>query len=107
MKAIVYRPAKTAMQSGRGKSEAWVLEFDAETARRIDPLMGWTSSGDTRQQLSLSFSSEEAAVAYCRKHGLDYELREPHVPRSKPKSYADNFSFYSVRGPGSAPRERP
>jgi NADH dehydrogenase ubiquinone Fe-S protein 4 len=107
MKAIIYRPTKTAMQSGRGKSKSWVVEFDAETARAIDPLMGWTSSGDMRQELRLSFESEAAALAYCRKHGLAYELREPHARQVRPKSYADNFSYFSVRGPGSAPRERP
>ena len=107
MKAIIYRPAKTAMQSGRAKTKAWVLEFDAEAARRIDPLMGWTSSGDMRQQVRLEFESEEAALAYCAKHGLEHELRTPHRRRVKPKSYADNFSYHSVRGPGTAPIERP
>lgn len=107
MKAIIYRPTKTAMQSGRARTRRWLLEFDAETARRIDPLMGWTSSADTSQQVRLSFESEEAALEYCRKHGLDYEIRLPHGRRVKPKSYAENFSYYSLRGPGSEPLPRP
>jgi len=107
MKAIIYRPSKTAMQSGRARSRRWTLEFDAETARRIDPLMGWTSSGDMRQQVRLRFESEAEAIAYCEKHGIDYEIRPPQDRRVKPKSYAENFSYYSVRGPGSAPLPRP
>jgi len=107
MKATIFRPAKTAMQSGRGTTRHWLLQFDAETARRIDPLMGWTSSADMRQQVRLEFESEAAALAYCRKHGLDHELRATQRRRVRPKSYAENFSYYSVRGPGSAPLKRP
>lgn len=107
MKAIIYKPSKTAMQSGRAKTRRWILEFDVEMARRIDPLMGWTSSGDMRQQVRLTFESEQAAIAYCDKHGIAYEIRAPHQRRVRPKSYAENFSYYSVRGPGSAPLPRP
>jgi hypothetical protein len=107
MKATIFRPAKTAMQSGRANGRHWLLEFDAETARRIEPLMGWTSSADMRQQVRLEFDSEAAALAYCRKHGLAYELRAAQGRRVRPKSYAENFSYYSQRGPGSAPLKRP
>ena len=107
MKAIIYQPAKTAMQSGRAKTRRWIVEFDAEAARRIDPLMGWTSSGDMQQQVRLTFDSEKAATTYCEKHGIEYELHAPHRRRVRPKSYAENFSYYSVRGPGSPPLPRP
>ncbi len=107
MKAIIYQPAKTAMQSGRAKTGDWTLEFDRETARRIDPLKGWTSGDDMRQQIRLGFESEAAAVAYCDKHGLAYEIRTPQRLRVRPKSYAENFSYYSARGPGTKPLPRP
>ena len=107
MKAIIYQPARTAMQSGRAKTKYWLIQFDQEAARRIDPLMGWTSSADTKQQLQLRFDSREAAVAFCDKHGLPYDIREPHRRKVRPKSYAENFSYYSVRGPGTTPLPRP
>ena len=107
MHAVIYKPARTAMQSGRGNTKAWVLEFDAETARQIDPLMGWTSSADTPQQVQLRFDSQEAAVAFCAKHGLAHAVRAPNERQVKPKSYADNYSFYMTRGPGSEPLPRP
>jgi len=87
--ARIYQPAKTAMQSGRNKTRKWVLEFEP-TAKKIDPLMGWTS-GDTANQVRMRFDTKEAAVAFAEKHGLDYRVHEPHVRRTKPKSYASKF----------------
>jgi hypothetical protein len=107
MQAIIYRPAKTAMQSGRAKAKRWIVEFDAETARRVEPLMGWTGSADMRQQLRLEFESEAAARAYCERHDIAFELRAPRERRVRPKSYSENFSPYSVRGPGTDPISRP
>lgn len=107
MKAVILKPAKTAMQSGPGGGKRWVIEFDPEAARRVEPLMGWTSSADTRQQLNLTFESREAAIAFCERHGVPHEVRSPHARRVKPKAYADNFSYYHVRGPGSEPLPRP
>ena len=107
MRAVIYRPTKTAMQSGRAKGKKWVLEFDAEAARRIDSLMGWTGSADMRSQVRLGFETEDAARAYCEKHGIDYELRAPQGRRIRPKNYSENFSHYSVRGPGTDPLPRP
>jgi hypothetical protein len=91
--ARIYRPGKTAMQSGRAKTWQWVLDYEQATPRLPDPLMGWTSVGDTLNQISLRFATQEEAVAYARKLGLDYVVVEPHEPRFKPKSYADNFRF--------------
>ena len=107
MKAVVLKPAKTAMQSGQAGGKRWVVEFDPEAARRVEPLMGWTSSADMRQQLQLKFESREAAVVFCERCGVAYEIRSPHARRVKPKAYADNFSYYYQRGPGSEPLPRP
>ena len=87
----IYRQAKTAMQSGRAHTDRWVVEFEPESRREVEPLMGWTSSADTRTQLRLRFDSREEAVAYARKHGFMYTLEEPRERRLQPKAYADNF----------------
>ena len=89
----IYKPAKTAMQSGRAKTKKWVLDFEPSARRQVEPLMGWTSSPDTRQQLRLSFETKEEAVAYAEKHGLTYRVFEPHSAKAPVKSYADNFKF--------------
>ncbi len=96
MPARIYKPARTAMQSGTAKTKLWVLEFEQESARQIDPLMGWTSSADTKQQLRLRFPSKEEAVAYCEKHGIAYQVTEPKEPVRKKIAYADNFAFKRV-----------
>ena len=93
MRARIYKPAKNAMQSGCARTKDWVLEYEPEAPREIDPLMGWTSSTDMRQQLLLEFNSREKAVAYAQKNGIPYSVFEPHPPRTRPKSYADNFRF--------------
>ncbi len=72
MPVKIYKPARNAMQSGKGKAQSWVLEHEAEAPRSRDPLMGWTSSGDTRQQLKLFFETKEEAVAYATREGLAY-----------------------------------
>lgn len=94
MLARIYQPAKTAMQSGRARAQQWRLEFEAEAARRIDPLMGWTSGSDTRAgQVQLSFDTREAAVAYAERQSIPYVVEEPRTPALAPKAYADNFAF--------------
>lgn len=96
MTVRIYRPAKTAMQSGRGLTHDWVLEFEPG-ARRPEPLMGWSSADDTLNQVTLRFPTKEEAVAYATKHGLMYVLEEPQDRRIKPKAYADNFRFDRLR----------
>jgi hypothetical protein len=91
MVARIYRPAKTAMQSGRANVKEWHLEFDPEMPRAIDPLMGWTSSSDMLSQIRLTFDTKEQAIAYAEKHGIAYAVFEPHQRKPKPKSYSDNF----------------
>jgi len=93
MRARIYQPARTAMQSGRALTKRWLLEYEPESARQVDPLMGWTSSADMRQQLALEFDTADEAVAYAQKNAIPYQVFEPHRPKPRPKSYADNFKF--------------
>ena len=93
MSAKIYRPAKTAMQSGKAKTHIWVLEFDQESPRKIDPMMGYTSSADTRQQLKLSFETQEQAEAYAQRNGIDYRVIQPKEPLRQTVSYSDNFRY--------------
>jgi hypothetical protein len=81
------------MQSGRGKSQGWVLEFEQAERKRIDPLMGWSGSGDTQGQVRLHFDTREQAVAYAEANGIAYAVEEPKPHRIRPKSYAENFRF--------------
>jgi len=92
MTARIYKPAKTAMQSGHAKTKDWVLDFEPEEPRQVEPLMGWTSSGDMKQQLRLRFPSKEEAVAYCGRHGIAYRLEEPKAEVRRIMSYSDNFA---------------
>ncbi len=91
MDVRIYRPAKTAMQSGQANTRKWVLEFEPSAAKVIDPLMGWTGGGDTAGQVHLRFASKAEAIAFAKKHGLDYQVFEPAERALRPKSYADNF----------------
>jgi hypothetical protein len=91
--ARIYKPARTAMQSGTAKTTEWVLEFEPEQSREVEPLMGWTSSGDMRQQVQLRFDSAEEAVAYCERSGIAYQVMEPKAPARRTISYSDNFAF--------------
>lgn len=93
MVARIYRPAKTAMQSGNAKTQHWVLEFEPDTPRQTEPLMGWTSSGDMKQQIVLAFPSRDEAVDYARRNGIAYRVFEPHPRARTKKAYADNFKF--------------
>ncbi len=91
MTARIFRPAKTAMQSGTAKTANWVLEYELESPRFVEPLMGWTSSGDMRQQVRLLFPSRDAAVAYAENKGIAYRVIEPKEPNRRGMSYSDNF----------------
>ena len=94
MRARVYKPAKTAMQSGTAKTHHWVLEFAPASAREVDPLMGWTSSRDTQSQVRLRFESKEAALEYAEEHGIDAVAQEPKTrrPNIRPGGYGENFA---------------
>lgn len=93
MRARIYQPPKTAMQSGWASTRQWVLEFEPSVPRKPDPLMGWIGGGDTREQVHLHFDTREEAVAYADKHGIPYDLELPQPRRVKPKAYADNFKY--------------
>ncbi len=89
----IYRPSKSAMQSGRINTRQWVLEYEPGARKETDPLMGWIGSADTRGQVRLQFNSREEAVAFAKKNGLTFRLQDSKAQRVKPKNYAENFSF--------------
>ena len=93
MLARIYRPAKNAMQSGTAKTHDWVVDFDPEEPRHVEPLMGWTSSSDMNGQVRLNFETAEEAAAYADHHGIAFQLFQPKVRRQIVKAYADNFAF--------------
>ena len=91
MAARIYRPAKTAMSSGEARAQRWVLEYEPERPKTIEPLMGYTSSDDMKSQIRLEFDSKEAAVAYAERNGIEYQVFEPK-DRARPTiAYSDNF----------------
>ena len=89
-KAKIYKPNKTAMQSGLGKTSKWVLEFEVDDPTK-NPLMGWESSADTYSELKLEFSTKDLAIEYAKKKKIDFELIEPKKRKIVKKSYTDNF----------------
>lgn len=96
MTARIYRPARNAMQSGTAKSQTWVLEHASDTARAVDPLMGWTSGMDTQAQVKLVFDSKKAALDYAEENGIDAVVVEPNLrsPNIRPGGYGDNFATF-------------
>ena len=93
MLARIFRPAKTAMQSGKARAREWVLEVEPASARTPDPLMGWTISSDMNGQVRLAFDTREEAVAYAQRHGIAFEVLAPGEHKRLVKAYADNFAF--------------
>ena len=89
-KAKIYIPNKNPMQSGLGKTDKWILEFETKDPTK-NPLMGWESSSDTLTELKLEFSSKELAMNYAKKNNLDFEIIQPNKRKIIKKSYADNF----------------
>jgi len=94
--ARIYVPAKSAMRSAP-KTQSWVLDFE-QLRKGIEPLMGWTSSADTRQQVRLHFDTKEEAIVFCEQNGLAYRVFEPNPPKRIVQNYADNFA-YNAREP--------
>jgi hypothetical protein len=95
--ARIYRPAKTAMQSGRAETRKWVLDYEPETRREPEPLMGWTSGRDTLNEVRLRFDSRDEAVAFSKRRGFEFTVIEAEDRIERPKSYADNFRWDRVR----------
>ena len=96
MSARIYKPSKSATQSGLARTKQWLLEFDQDKPREIEPLMGWTSSGDTRQQVRLWFDTKEEAIAYAQREGIAYRVEEPQDVKRRLMAYSDNFKFNRV-----------
>ena len=91
MSARIYQRPKNAMQSGKARVDQWILDFDPAEARKPDPLMGWSGSGDTQSQITLTFASRDEAVAYAQKHGIAAVVHATPPRRLKLQAYADNF----------------
>jgi hypothetical protein len=99
MFARIYVPAKNATQSGRASQTVWVLEYEPEQGSEVEPLMGWTSSGDMRAQVQMKFSSRDEAVAYPERNGIPYQVASaPRARKIRKRSYADNFKFGRKKG---------
>lgn len=93
MKVKIYRYSDPVTQSGLKKTKLWLIETVPDHKfRSIDPLMGWTSSDETRTQIKLKFKSKEEAIKYAKDQGFEYEVLEPQIGSIKKKSYAENFS---------------
>jgi hypothetical protein len=97
-KALIYRPEKTAMQSGRAKMRNWTLRFKPEKPYFVDNLMGWVGMSDMPQEVQLTFPSKEAAIAYAKKQQIPYDIMEPHQRVTRRRAYADNFKFDRPQG---------
>jgi len=95
MRVRIYKPAKTAMQSGVAKTREWILESEL-APKEVEPLMGWTASRDTMQQVQLRFATLDEAKAHAEKNGWQYTVEKPHERKLRPKAYADNFAYNRV-----------
>tara|TARA_B100000470_G_scaffold195651_1_gene164774 strand:- start:537 stop:824 length:288 start_codon:yes stop_codon:yes gene_type:complete len=89
-KAKIYKPSKTAMQSGERNTKKWILEFDTLNTG-INPLMGWETSKDTMSEVKLEFSTKDQAINYAKRNNIDYYIIEPQKRKIIKKSYSDNF----------------
>jgi ETC complex I subunit conserved region len=93
MTARIYQPARNAMQSGKANTKEWLLDYEPEKAPTIDPLMGWTSSTDMKQEVHMSFDTKEEAIAFCEREGIAYQVFETKPPVRQHISYSDNFAY--------------
>lgn len=94
MIARIYQPARNAMTSGQGKTKVWVLEYAPAEAREVDPLMGWTGSGDTQSQVKMRFATKEAALEFAKDKGIEAQVVEPNKrkPNIRAGGYGENFA---------------
>lgn len=93
MTARIFKPARSASQSGSARTKEWVLEYEPASARQVDPLMGWISSNDTNTQLKLEFETKDEAIAYATRNGIAFTVKEPAPHKRLNKSYSDNFKY--------------
>ena len=94
MHARIYRPSRTAMSSGTAKTREWILEYSPSSERKVDPLMGWTSTNDTQSQVRLRFETKESALSYAKDEGIDAVVFEPKIRKVniRPRGYGENFA---------------
>ena len=93
MVARIFRPSRTAMQSGKAKTHHWILEFDPEAPKAVEPLMGYTSSSDMRSQVRLTFETKEQAIDYAERNDILYRVEEEQTPKRVRVAYSDNFKY--------------
>ncbi|MCI5060475.1 MAG: ETC complex I subunit [Alphaproteobacteria bacterium] len=93
MKVRIYKPSKSAMQSGHAKSAQWILEYETTSPRKPESLMGWVSSEDTLNQVRMKFDTVEQAVTFAEEKGWDYTIAKSQSRRVKPRNYGDNFRY--------------
>jgi hypothetical protein len=93
MTARIYKPARTAMQSGHANTKEWTLDYEPEQPPTVEPLMGWTSTTDMKQEVHLYFDTKEEAVAFCERNAIPYRVFETKPPLRQRMSYADNFAY--------------
>ena len=89
----IYKPSKTSMQSGQGKTKKWLAEFVSNKENSKDSLMGWNSSNDTQSQIKIFFDTKEKAIQWAKKNKYQFFVEEPKIKKIIPKSYASNFDF--------------
>lgn len=92
-KVRIYQSTKNAMQSGRAKTGKWILEYETTSNRTPEPLMGWVSSGDTLNQVSLKFDSRDEAIAFAENKNWEYVVTQPRERRVTPRNFGDNFRY--------------
>ncbi|NCO03146.1 MAG: ETC complex I subunit [Alphaproteobacteria bacterium] len=93
MKVRIFKPSKSTMQSGHGKSDQWIIEADTTSGKKAEPLMGWTSSTDTLGQIRMAFETKEAAIAFAEKKGWQYIVATDKARKVRPRNYGDNFRY--------------
>jgi ETC complex I subunit conserved region len=91
MAARLFQRSKNAMQSGRARSDEWILQFESHRRKRPDPLTGWSGGADTQEQVTIAFPDLDAAKRYAEKYGIDYHIVPPAERKMRIQSYADNF----------------
>ena len=93
MNVKIYSPTKTTMQSGRAREGGWVLEYELETPRGPETLMGWTASSDTLNQVKLNFPTAEDAIKFAQSKGWAYTVLPAQERVVTPRNYVDNFKY--------------
>ena len=89
----IYKPTKSSMQSGLGKTKKWLAECIVATDKVKDSLMGWNSSHNTKEQIKMFFDTKEQAIEWSKKNNEQYIVFEPKERKIKPKNYASNFDM--------------